>query len=164
MSSSRYTPVRMLTIIPVVLALAALFVINRLLRMPIGRAWEALREDEIACRALGMNPTVIKLSAFTIGATFAAEIREDTVRGQKANWLVVRHYVVTKGASPERLQHVSDMRFGVLRYTSISFSGGAWEYVEGPGGDYFFRVDDSDEATGRDRLMRSATCCSYPRI
>ncbi len=51
--------------------LLALFVINRLIRMPIGRAWEALREDEIACRALGLNPTLIKLSAFTIGASFA---------------------------------------------------------------------------------------------
>ncbi len=51
--------------------LITLFVINRLLRMPIGRAWEALREDEIACRALGINPTAVKLSAFTIGATFA---------------------------------------------------------------------------------------------
>src|SRR5690625_7735570 len=39
--------------------------------MPIGRAWEALREDEIACRSLGLNPTGIKLSAFTIGAMFA---------------------------------------------------------------------------------------------
>lgn len=39
--------------------------------MPVGRAWEALREDEIACRSLGLNPTGIKLSAFTIGATFA---------------------------------------------------------------------------------------------
>src|SRR5450830_1222837 len=45
--------------------------IIRLLRMPIGRAWEALREDEIACRALGLNPTIIKLSAFTLGAAFA---------------------------------------------------------------------------------------------
>ncbi len=57
-----------LYLIALLLALAALFVINRLLRMPIGRAWEALREDEIACRALGLNPTVIKLSAFTLGA------------------------------------------------------------------------------------------------
>jgi len=40
----------------------------RLRRLPIGRAWEALREDEIACRALGINPTTIKLSAFAIGA------------------------------------------------------------------------------------------------
>jgi len=60
-----------LYLVALLLVLLALFVINRLLRMPIGRAWEALREDEIACRALGMNPTVIKLSAFTLGACFA---------------------------------------------------------------------------------------------
>ena len=60
-----------LYLVALLLALLALFVINRLLRMPIGRAWEALREDEIACRALGLNPTVIKLSAFTIGASLA---------------------------------------------------------------------------------------------
>lgn len=53
------------------LALFALFVSNRVIRMPIGRAWEALREDEIACRSLGLNPTRIKLSAFTMGAMFA---------------------------------------------------------------------------------------------
>jgi len=40
----------------------------RLRRLPIGRAWEALREDEIACRALGIDPTKVKLSAFAIGA------------------------------------------------------------------------------------------------
>lgn len=60
-----------LYILALVLALITFFVSNRLLRMPIGRAWEALREDEIACRSLGLNPTGIKLSAFTIGATFA---------------------------------------------------------------------------------------------
>ncbi|WP_421301574.1 high-affinity branched-chain amino acid ABC transporter permease LivM [Aeromonas veronii] len=54
-----------------VLVVVTLFVINRLLRMPLGRAWEALREDEIACKSLGLNPTIIKLTAFTIGATFA---------------------------------------------------------------------------------------------
>lgn len=53
------------------LALVTLFVSNRVIRMPIGRAWEALREDEIACRSLGLNPTRIKLSAFTMGAMFA---------------------------------------------------------------------------------------------
>lgn len=42
----------------------------RMRRLPIGRAWEALREDEIACRALGINATNIKLSAFGIGAMF----------------------------------------------------------------------------------------------
>src|SRR5689334_13436422 len=69
-----YNPVSkvvFLYLVALLLALFALFVINRLLRMPIGRAWEALREDEIACRALGLNPTVIKLSAFTLGACFA---------------------------------------------------------------------------------------------
>jgi branched-chain amino acid transport system permease protein len=42
----------------------------RIRRLPVGRAWEALREDEIACRALGINPTNVKLSAFAIGAMF----------------------------------------------------------------------------------------------
>jgi branched-chain amino acid transport system permease protein len=43
----------------------------RIRRLPIGRAWEALREDEVACRALGINPTTVKLSAFAIGAMAA---------------------------------------------------------------------------------------------
>jgi branched-chain amino acid transport system permease protein len=43
----------------------------RLRRLALGRAWEALREDEIACRSLGLNPTMIKLSAFALGASFA---------------------------------------------------------------------------------------------
>ncbi|MHC9034569.1 high-affinity branched-chain amino acid ABC transporter permease LivM [Cobetia marina] len=60
-----------LYLLALLLVLITLFVIYRLLRMPIGRAWEALREDDIACRSLGMNPTGIKLSAFTIGASFA---------------------------------------------------------------------------------------------
>ncbi|MEO5333963.1 MAG: high-affinity branched-chain amino acid ABC transporter permease LivM [Magnetococcus sp. YQC-5] len=44
------------------------FFVRRLRRMPLGRAWEALREDEIACRALGINPVTVKLSAFGLGA------------------------------------------------------------------------------------------------
>ncbi len=52
------------------LALCTHFFTLRLRRLPIGRAWEALREDEIACRALGMNPTNIKLTAFGMGAMF----------------------------------------------------------------------------------------------
>lgn len=60
-----------LYVMAVLLVLFTLFVINRLLRMPLGRAWEALRDDEIACRSLGLNPTVIKLTAFAIGAAFA---------------------------------------------------------------------------------------------
>lgn len=45
-----------------------LYFINRLQKMPIGRAWEALREDEIACRSLGINHVTTKLSAFSLGA------------------------------------------------------------------------------------------------
>ena len=52
------------------LALLTAFVTIRLRRMPIGRAWEALREDEIACRSLGINTTTTKLTAFAIGAGF----------------------------------------------------------------------------------------------
>jgi branched-chain amino acid transport system permease protein len=54
-----------------VLALVVNFFTLRVRRLPIGRAWEALREDEIACRALGINPTNTKLTAFGIGAMFA---------------------------------------------------------------------------------------------
>jgi branched-chain amino acid transport system permease protein len=50
------------------LALAVNLFTQRLRKLPIGRAWEALREDEIASRALGINPTTVKLSAFAIGA------------------------------------------------------------------------------------------------
>ena len=55
-----------------ILALALLtnWVTIRLRRQPLGRAWEALREDEIACRALGINVTTTKLTAFAIGAMF----------------------------------------------------------------------------------------------
>lgn len=60
-----------LYVMAVLLVLFTLLVIKRLLRMPLGRAWEALRDDEIACRSLGLNPTVIKLTAFAIGAAFA---------------------------------------------------------------------------------------------
>ena len=54
-----------------VLALITNVFTIRLRKLPIGRAWEALREDETACRALGINPTNTKLTAFAIGAMFA---------------------------------------------------------------------------------------------
>ena len=55
-----------------ILALALLtnFVTLRLRRLPVGRAWEALREDEIACRSLGINTVSTKLTAFALGAMF----------------------------------------------------------------------------------------------
>jgi len=52
------------------LCLLTAFVTIRLRRLPIGRAWEALREDEIACRSLGINTVTTKLTAFAIGAMF----------------------------------------------------------------------------------------------
>ena len=56
----------------IILALALItnWVTIRLRRLPVGRAWEALREDEIACRSLGINVTNTKLTAFAIGAGF----------------------------------------------------------------------------------------------
>ena len=53
------------------LALITNFFTLRMRKLPLGRAWEALREDETACRSLGINPTNTKLSAFAIGAGFA---------------------------------------------------------------------------------------------
>lgn len=53
-----------------VLALVTYAVTIRLRALPVGRAWEALREDEIACRSLGINTTHVKLTAFAIGAAF----------------------------------------------------------------------------------------------
>lgn len=54
----------------VIFALAVLtnLLVLRMRKAPAGRAWEAVREDEIACRALGINTTNIKLSAFALGA------------------------------------------------------------------------------------------------
>ncbi len=53
------------------LALVTNFFTQRVRRLPVGRAWEALREDETACKALGINPTNTKLTAFAVGAMFA---------------------------------------------------------------------------------------------
>jgi len=53
-----------------ILALVTNFFTLRMRRLPLGRAWEALREDETACRSLGINPRNTKLTAFAIGAMF----------------------------------------------------------------------------------------------
>ncbi|MET4802735.1 high-affinity branched-chain amino acid ABC transporter permease LivM [Bradyrhizobium sp. LB11.1] len=68
-----YSPThRIIFLFYLILALALLtnWVTIRLRRLPIGRAWEALREDEVACRALGINTTTTKLTAFATGAMF----------------------------------------------------------------------------------------------
>ncbi|HEU4352958.1 MAG TPA: ABC transporter ATP-binding protein [Burkholderiales bacterium] len=56
-----------------VLLLVALFIILVNLRLQnsrIGRAWEAIREDEIAARAMGIDTRNLKLLAFAMGASF----------------------------------------------------------------------------------------------
>jgi branched-chain amino acid transport system permease protein len=49
----------------------AIFVSVRLRHSRIGWAWQAIREDELAARTMGINTTVAKLQAFAIGAAFA---------------------------------------------------------------------------------------------
>ena len=69
----RYEPMQgIMFLYYVILALALLTIVvtMRLRRLPVGRAWEAMREDEIACRSLGINTTITKLSAFSTGAMF----------------------------------------------------------------------------------------------
>ena len=61
----RYSFIYLLLLIVVV---GTIFFVNRLKQMPLGRSWEALRDDEIACRSLGLNHVTIKLSAFSMGA------------------------------------------------------------------------------------------------
>jgi branched-chain amino acid transport system permease protein len=68
-SSSVYYKIFLFYIILALCMLTA-YVTIRLRRMPIGRAWEALREDEIACRSLGINTVMTKLTAFATGAMF----------------------------------------------------------------------------------------------
>ncbi|HET7198399.1 MAG TPA: ABC transporter ATP-binding protein [Burkholderiales bacterium] len=52
------------------LLLAIIAVNLRLHDSRIGRAWEAIREDEVAARAMGINTTRLKLLAFAMGASF----------------------------------------------------------------------------------------------
>ncbi len=62
-------PVKYYYLLLVVLLLV--IVVNlRLQNSRIGRAWEAIREDEIAARAMGINTTTLKLLAFAMGASF----------------------------------------------------------------------------------------------
>ncbi len=55
----------------ILLVLFTIFVVNRLQNSRIGRAWIALREDEVACEAMGIDRRKTKLTAFALGATWA---------------------------------------------------------------------------------------------
>ncbi|WP_205749206.1 branched-chain amino acid ABC transporter permease [Desulfopila sp. IMCC35008] len=48
-----------------------IFVVNRLQDSRMGRAWLALREDEIACQSMGIDKQKTKLAAFSLGAFWA---------------------------------------------------------------------------------------------
>ena len=65
--SSAYKYLFIYFVLFTVVCIMTIFVV-RLRSMPMGRAWEALREDEIACRSLGINHVTVKLSAFMMGA------------------------------------------------------------------------------------------------
>jgi branched-chain amino acid transport system permease protein len=75
------------------LALVTNYVTLRLRKLPVGRAWEALREDEIACRSLGINTTNTKLTAFAMGAMFGGfagsffAVRQGFVSPESFNFL-----------------------------------------------------------------------------
>jgi branched-chain amino acid transport system permease protein len=56
------------------MVLFTIFVVNRLQHSRIGRAWIALREDEVACQAMGIDKTRTKLTAFALGATWAGMV------------------------------------------------------------------------------------------
>ncbi|OQX45357.1 MAG: branched-chain amino acid ABC transporter permease, partial [Candidatus Sedimenticola endophacoides] len=56
------------------LVVITIFVVNRLQDSRLGRAWIALREDEIACQAMGIDKTRTKLTAFALGATWAGMV------------------------------------------------------------------------------------------
>ena len=55
----------------VAMVVVTIFIVNRLQDSRLGRAWLALREDEIACQAMGIDKTKTKLTAFALGATWA---------------------------------------------------------------------------------------------
>jgi len=55
----------------VIAVIITIFVVNRLQDSRLGRAWIALREDEIACQAMGIDKRKTKLVAFSLGAFWA---------------------------------------------------------------------------------------------
>jgi len=58
----------------IAMVIFTIFVVNRLQNSRIGRAWFALREDEIACQAMGIDKTRTKLTAFALGAFWAGMV------------------------------------------------------------------------------------------
>ncbi|WP_022663915.1 ABC transporter permease subunit [Desulfospira joergensenii] len=69
---SQHATVVYIYFIVIALVLLTIFFVNRLENSKIGRAWIALRDDEIACQAMGIDKFKTKLTAFGLGATWAA--------------------------------------------------------------------------------------------
>ena len=63
-------PVPYYVLIVMLIAVSVVLATN-LYRSRLGRAWMAIREDEVAAAAMGVNPVIIKLLAFSIGASFS---------------------------------------------------------------------------------------------
>lgn len=55
----------------VILIIIAVILVGNLYRSRLGRAWMAIREDEVAAAAMGINTVTTKLLAFAIGASFS---------------------------------------------------------------------------------------------
>ena len=55
----------------IAIILLSIFVIQRLRDSRLGRAWMAIREDELAAAQMGIDPVKTKLAAFAMGATFS---------------------------------------------------------------------------------------------
>jgi branched-chain amino acid transport system permease protein len=58
-------------VLVVLLIIGAVILVNNLYRSRLGRAWMAIREDEVAAAAMGINTVTTKLLAFGIGASFS---------------------------------------------------------------------------------------------
>jgi branched-chain amino acid transport system permease protein len=67
-SSRSYMPWYFLVFVLIILSI---FFIRRLRNSRIGRAWMAIREDELAASQMGIDPVKTKLLAFSMGATFS---------------------------------------------------------------------------------------------
>jgi len=58
-------------VIMVILVIICVILVRNLHRSRLGRAWMAVREDEVAAAAMGVNTVAVKLLAFSIGAAFS---------------------------------------------------------------------------------------------
>jgi branched-chain amino acid transport system permease protein len=62
---------KLIYFIIIIFVVLTIIIVRRLEHSRIGRAWEAMREDEIACQSMGIDITKAKLTAFSMGAVWA---------------------------------------------------------------------------------------------